>query len=96
MRFLCDRGQLSDMATDGPMDETTVNDRYAVTIPAAVRDQLDIDSGDRVRWQVTSDGDLSVEVIRERTGAFEDYEPIDMGPTDAASDHDAVGVDHPE
>lgn len=84
------------MATDGPVDETAVNDRYAVTIPSSVRERLDIGPGDRVRWRVTEDDELSVEVLQEREGAFDDFEPFDMGETDAAADHDTEFVDHPE
>lgn len=84
------------MATDEPVGETTVNDRYAVTIPSSVRERLDIGPGDRVRWRVGDDGGLSVEVVTEEAGAFEDFEPFDMGETNAAEDHDTVGVDYPD
>lgn len=84
------------MATDEPVDETTVNDRYAVTIPSSVRERLGIGPGDRVRWRVTEDGDLSVEVISEQYGAFDDFEPYDMGETDAVEDHDTAAVDYPD
>lgn len=83
------------MATETPVDETTVNDRYAVTIPAAVRERIGIDPGDCVRWRVTEDGELTVEVVREREGAFDDFEPFDMGATDATDDLDSEFVDHP-
>lgn len=84
------------MGTGETVDETAVTDRYAVTIPAGVRERLDIGPGDRVRWRVTESDDLSVEVLREREGAFEDFEPFDLGETDAAADHDATFVDHPD
>jgi bifunctional DNA-binding transcriptional regulator/antitoxin component of YhaV-PrlF toxin-antitoxin module len=60
--------------------ESTVNDSYGTTIPAAIRAALDdaLEPGDTVRW-VISDGELSVEVIHEEYGAFEDAEPFD-GP----------------
>lgn len=79
------------MAVDDPSGETTVNESYSVTVPARVRDRLDIEPGDKLRW--TAEGDeLSVEVVKERHGAFSDLEPIDVGePTDAATDHDLVG-----
>lgn len=84
------------MATEEPVDETAVNDRYAVTIPSAVRERLGISPGDRVRWRVTEDDELAVEVIHEREGAFDDFEPFDMGETDAVAEHDTGFVDHPE
>jgi AbrB family looped-hinge helix DNA binding protein len=71
--------------------ETTVNDSRSVTIPKEVCDELDVKPGDKVRWHVI-DGELSVEVVRQRYGAFEDFEPIDIGEeTNAAEDHDAYG-----
>lgn len=64
-------------------DETTVNRSYAVTIPASVREDLDLEPGDRLRWAVDDDGRLVAEVVREQYGAADDLEPIDMGETDA-------------
>lgn len=78
------------MASDERTGETTVTDRYSVTIPAPVRNRLDIQPGDTVRWTVTSDDALNVEVVKQRYGAFTDFEPIDMGPTNAGTDHDEV------
>jgi len=70
------------MATDE--DETTVNENYAVTIPAAVRADLDLEPGDRLRWDIDDDGRLVAEIVRERHGAFAELEPIDIGEeTDA-------------
>lgn len=60
--------------------ESTVNDSYGTTIPAAVREALGeaVEPGDTVRW-VVRDGDLSIELVHERYGAFEDVDPFD-GP----------------
>jgi antitoxin PrlF len=70
------------MATEE--DETTVNESYAVTIPATVREDLDLEPGDRLRWDVDADGRLVAEIVRERYGAFDDLEPVDIGEeTDA-------------
>jgi AbrB family looped-hinge helix DNA binding protein len=82
------------MATERPVDETAVSDRYAVTIPSSVRERLGIGPGDRVRWRVTEEEELAVEVVREREGAFDDFEPFDIGETNAAADHDTEFVDH--
>lgn len=81
------------MGVDEARDETTVNDRYAVTVPAAIRDRLDVEPGDKIRWSVSDDGELSVAVVRQRSGVFEDFEPVDMGETDATSDHSLMGVE---
>jgi len=64
-------------------DETTVNRSYAVTIPAAVREDLDLEPGDRLRWSVDKDGRLVAEIVREHYDAATDLEPLDMGETDA-------------
>lgn len=60
------------MATDDAPEETTVSDRGMITIPASLRRRLDIEAGDKLRWEIDSEGDLSVEVVRQRYGAFED------------------------
>lgn len=75
-------------------DETTVNDSYSVTVPAAVRRAAGIDAGDTLRWRVEGDGSLSIEVIDQRYGAFSELEPVDIGEdTDAAEDHDLIPGD---
>lgn len=67
-------------------DETTVNDSHSVTVPAEIRDRLDIEPGDKVRWTLADD-ELRVEVVRQRYGAFDDLEPIDVGEeTDAVAE----------
>lgn len=63
--------------------ETTVNGSYAVTIPAAVRENLDLEPGDRLRWDVDEAGRLVAEIIRERYGLADELNPVDMGETDA-------------
>jgi AbrB family looped-hinge helix DNA binding protein len=71
------------MATGEAPEETKVSERGMVTIPAAVRRHLDIDEGDKLRWRVTGDGALSVEVVHQREGVFDDFEPVDVGRTNA-------------
>lgn len=92
MRFITDDARLTDMASEEAADETTVNERHAVTIPSAIRRRLDIEPGDKVRWTVTEAGELSVEVTRNRHGAFTDFEPVDMEETHAVEEHDTFGV----
>lgn len=79
------------MAAEDIPEETKVSDRGMVTIPADIRYRLDIEPGDKLRWDVTDEGDLTVEVIRQRFGAFEDYEPVEW-EGDAVADHDLMGV----
>lgn len=73
-------------------DETTVNDSYSVTVPAAVRDLADIESGDKIRWTVDEAGNLSVELVKQRVGVFDDFEPVAMGG-DGAVAHDHTGAE---
>lgn len=76
-------------------DETTVNESYSVTVPAAVRRAADVEAGDKLRWAVDEDGNLSVTVLKQRSGAFSELNPVDIGEsTDAAKDHDLVGGEH--
>lgn len=60
------------MATDDAPEETTVSDPGMVTIPASLRRRLDIEAGDTLRWRIDDEGTLSVDVVRQRYGAFED------------------------
>lgn len=78
------------MSTDDVPEETTVNDRGMVTVPASLRRRLDIESGDKLRWEVVND-ELRVEVIRQRYGAFEDDDlQADLGG-DGLETHDLAG-----
>ncbi|CCQ32754.1 transcriptional regulator, AbrB family [Halorhabdus tiamatea SARL4B] len=70
--------------------ETTVSDRGMVTIPAELRRRLDIEPGDKLRWETDEEGTLSVEVLKQRYGAFDDFEPIPMGGGGSES-HDIAG-----
>jgi len=71
------------MSTEDQREETTVSDRGMVTIPADIRRRLGIDAGDKLRWTVDEDGDLTVAVVHQREGVFDDFEPVDAGETDA-------------
>lgn len=75
-------------------DETTVNESYSITVPAAIRREAGVDAGDKLRWRVDDDGALSVELVKQQYGAFSQLDPVDIGePTDAAEDHDLVSGD---
>lgn len=76
------------MATE--RNETTVGDEYSVTLPPNLRDRLDIRPGDKLRWKKTDEGDLRVEVVRQRYGAFDDAESVDLG-VDSLEAHDLAG-----
>jgi AbrB family looped-hinge helix DNA binding protein len=75
-------------------DETTLNESYSITVPSSIRRELGIEAGDKLRWRVDNDGALSVDVVKQRYGAFDDLEPVDIGTeTDAAEDHDLIAGD---
>lgn len=80
------------MDTDTYADETTVSERGAVTVPSEIRDRLDIRPGDKIRWRISNDGEVRVEVVNQRFGAFDDFEPVDIGETNAAEDHNLYGA----
>ena len=79
------------MATEDVPEETKVSDRGMVTIPASLRRRLDIEAGDKLRWEINEDGDLSVEVVRQRYGAFEDDDLKAPMGGDSLETHDLAG-----
>jgi len=70
--------------------ETIVTDSGQVMIPADIRKQLGIESGDLLRWKAADDGTPSVEVVTQQYGAFDDFEPVSMGGTGTET-HDVAG-----
>ncbi|WP_135663708.1 AbrB/MazE/SpoVT family DNA-binding domain-containing protein [Halorhabdus rudnickae] len=78
------------MATESVPEETTVSDRGMVTIPADLRRRLDIEPGDKLRWDTDEKGNLSVEVVKQCYGAFDDFEPVSMGGGGSET-HDLAG-----
>ncbi|WP_353635027.1 AbrB/MazE/SpoVT family DNA-binding domain-containing protein [Halobacterium sp. NMX12-1] len=79
------------MAAEQLPEETKVSDRGMVTIPAALRQRLDIEAGDKLRWHVDEDGDLSVEVVQQRYGAFENDDVKASMGGDSIDTHDLAG-----
>lgn len=80
------------MATEGLSKETKVSERGRITIPADVRRCLNIEPGDTLRWETDDKGTLSVEVVKQRYGAFDDFEPVSMGGSGSET-HDSAGHD---
>jgi antitoxin component of MazEF toxin-antitoxin module len=81
------------MSSERTDAESKVSGNQA-NIPAAVRRELDIDDGDHLRWQLQDDGSVRVRVVRQEAGTFADFDGYDGDTeTDAASDHDAWGVE---
>lgn len=81
------------MSSDRVDAESTVSGNQA-NIPAGIRHELGIDDGDQLRWEVTDDGRLRVEVVQQEVGSFADFDGYaGSEATDVTADHDAWGVD---
>jgi len=81
------------MGVDDVAAESTVSGNQA-NIPAHIRHELGIDNGDRLRWQITDDGTLHVEVVRRGAGTFDGFDGYDgTETTDIRADRDAWAVD---
>jgi antitoxin PrlF len=72
---------VTEVVEEGPISGNQAS------IPAAIRERADIEDGDRIRWR-WRDGELSVEVVHQRTGVFADFE----GESEAF-DHDRAGLE---
>lgn len=82
-----------DMTDPDGSDETTVDGGHSVTVPAEIRQRLDIAPGDTLRWTLLDGGQIRVEVT-ERTGSFEVLEPIDVGEaTNAVEDTEELAYE---
>jgi len=81
------------MATEEGTEETEVSDRGMVTIPADLRRRLDIEPGDKLRWTTDGEGNLSVEIVHQREGVFDDFEPVDVGETNAVEVESEFGAE---
>ncbi len=79
------------MATEETPEETKVSDRGMVTIPARLRRHLDIEPGDKLRWNTDEQGNLTVEVVKQRYGAFEDDNMKASMGGDSLETHDLAG-----
>ena len=81
------------MATEEGPEETKVSDRGMVTIPADLRRRLGIEPGDKLRWATDEEGNLTVEVVHRREGVFDDFEPVDVGETNAVEVESEFGAE---
>lgn len=81
------------MSIEDVPEETKVNDRGMVTIPASLRRRLDIEAGDKLRWSVDDEGNVSVEVVRQRYGAFDDDDLKAPMGGDGQETHDLAGYE---
>jgi len=80
------------MRSDRVDSESKVSGNQA-NIPASIRDELDIDDGDRLRWHVEDDGTLRVSVVQQRRGTFAEFDGYDgEETTDVEAEHDTWGL----
>ena len=81
------------MSSESVDSESKVSGNQA-NIPARIRRELDIDDGDKLRWQIEDDGTLRVRVVQQRSGTFSEFDGYDGDEaTDVTTEHDAWGVD---
>ena len=81
------------MSGESVDSESKVSGNQA-NIPAHIRRELEIDDGDKLRWQIEDDGTLRVQVVQQRTGTFSDFDGYSGSQeTDVENEHDAWGVD---
>lgn len=78
------------MAADEDATETVVSAQGDVTVPDSLRQTLDIEPGDKLRWTLDANGAIRVEVIDRQSDTFEDFEPVSMGGG-GTEDHDLAG-----
>ncbi|OYR81305.1 AbrB family transcriptional regulator [Halorubrum ezzemoulense] len=78
------------MATEETPTETKVSDRGMVTIPADLRRRLDIEPGDKLRWNADEKGNLSVEIVKQWYGSFDNFDPVSM-EGGGSETHDLAG-----
>lgn len=63
-------------------------------IPATVRREFGVDDGDRLRWRITENDELVVEVGHSREATFAGFEGQEAGPRGGViRDHDTFGLD---
>ena len=76
-------------------DESRVGEDGTVPVPDSVRETADVCPGDTVRWRVDDDGTVSVEIVRETTGAFSELETLSTGgePFDSVEAADRLDGD---
>ena len=81
------------MSSESVDSESKVSGNQA-NIPARIRRELDIDDGDKLRWQLQDDGTVRIYVVQRRSGTFSDFGGYDGDDeTDVTTDHDEWGVD---
>ena len=79
------------MTSEGLHPNSTVDEDFKVEIPKSIRKELNLNPGDDVRWMVLP-GRKRAEILKQRYGAFDDFEPVDIGEeTSAVEEVDRFG-----
>lgn len=51
--------------------QTTVRDDYTVEIPQTLREEIDLQPGETIQWDITDSGRLLADVVRKDDRLFE-------------------------
>lgn len=80
------------MRDDSVDPESTVRGTQT-TIPARIRQKIDINDGDTVRWQIIDAETVRLWVVEQRGGIFSGFDGYDgTQETSVATEHDAWAV----
>lgn len=80
------------MSDDSVDPESTVRGTQT-TIPARIRQKIDINDGDTVRWQIVDSETVRLRVVDQRGGSFSGFDGYDgTQETSVAIEHDAWAV----
>jgi len=81
------------MSSESVDSESKVSGNQAY-IPARIRQELDIDDGDKLRWHIEDSGTLRVQVVQQRSGTFSNFDGYEGDEATAVEgEHDTWGVD---
>jgi len=81
------------MSSESVDSESKVSGNQA-NIPARIRQELDIDDGDKLRWHIEDSGTLRVQVVQQRSGTFSNFDGYEGDEATAVKEeHDTWGVD---
>ncbi|MDS0284503.1 AbrB/MazE/SpoVT family DNA-binding domain-containing protein [Haloarcula onubensis] len=81
------------MSSESVDSESKVSGNQA-NIPARIRQELDIDDGDKLRWHIEDSETLRVQVVQQRSGTFSNFDGYEGDKATAVeSEHDTWGVD---
>lgn len=80
------------MSDDSVDSESTVLGTQT-TIPARIRQEIGINDGDTVRWQIVDSETVRLRVVEQRGGTFSGFDGYDgTQETSVATEHDAWAV----